>query len=643
MSLTNLMQIQVPEVSTPSLFPQPSTQAPASVTVITSDEIKRYGWRTLGDILASVQGFYVSYDREYDYLGAQGVNLGDFNSRFLLLINGHRINNDLDDSAYVDTAFILDVDLIDRVEIVRGPGSVLYGNNAFLGVINVITRQGNQVNGVEASGMYGSYNAWSGRVTIGDLFTNGFAKGLQFLLSGTLYNDDGPGNLYYPQFNTPSQNNGVAHNMDGDGFGSFFGSVSYQEFTLEGGYINREKVNPTAQTGTTFDDPRFRTDDDRSYVTLKYAHPFSDTLDLSANVYYDRSDYEVDYPEPLFATAPAPYLYEVQEAGQWAGGEVQLNKKIWDRHIITVGAEYRDDFQQDANTYQLEPSFANFPSVHDQRENIGVFAQGDFLIVTNLHLETGIRYDQSFDEQDKFGPSWSPRAALIYNPLAQSTFKFIYGTAFRDPSFYELSEAATVGVTPQPEDITSYELVYEQGIGQHLRSSISGFYDQMDKLIAIQDGLFTNFNANTMGAELALEGKWEYGISTRASYTLTHSEDRDSGSGLPDSPTHMLKLNASAPVWDDKIFAGLEVQYTSRAQTVETEPVGQTVSGGYVPGYTVVNLTLFSQNLVKDLDISASVYNLLDKTYYEPASQFHLQNAIEQDGRTFWLKLTYRF
>lgn len=62
-----------------------------------------------------------------------------------------------------------------------------------------------------------------------------------------------------------------------------------------------------------------------------------------------------------------------------------------------------------------------------------------------------------------------------------------------------------------------------------------------------------------------------------------------------------------------------------------------------MPGYTVVNLTLFSQNLVKDLNISASVYNLLDKTYYEPASQFHLQNAIEQDGRTFWLKLTYRF
>ncbi|MGO8765024.1 MAG: TonB-dependent receptor plug domain-containing protein [Limisphaerales bacterium] len=639
MSLSSLMKIQVPEVTTASKFEQPATQAPSSVTVITSDEIKRYGWRTLGDILASVQGFDISYDRDYDYVGASGVNLGDFNSRILLLINGHRINNDLNDSAYVDTAFLLDVDLIDRVEIVHGPGSVLYGNNAFLGVINVITRQENQVNGVEVSGMYGSYNAWSGRVTIGDLFTNGFANGLQFLLSGTLYNDDGPENLFYPQFDTPSQNNGVAHKMDGDGFGSFFGSINYQDFTLEGGYIDRNKVNPTAQYGTTFDDSRFRTDDDRSYATLKYGHKFSDTLDLSANVYYDRSDYQVELPGPLFAPAPGSILDEVQETGQWAGGEVQLNKTIWDRHIITVGAEYRDDFQQDANSSQLEPTYTNYPSVHDQRENVGVFAQGDFLIVTNLHLETGVRFDQSFDDQDHFSPSWSPRAALVYQALPQSTFKFIYGTAFRDPSFYELSEISTANIKPEPEDITSYELVYEQGIGKYLRSSIAGYYDHLHNLIAVQQGYFTNFNANTMGTELALEGKWNYGIMTRASYTLLHSEDRETGGGLPDSPMHMLKFNASVPLYPDKIFAGLEVQYTSRSQTVTYTDA----SGGYVPGYTVVNFTLFSQNLIKNLELSASVYNLLDKTYYEPASQLHLQNAIQQDGRTFWLKLTYRF
>src|SRR4029077_16169329 len=92
--LEALMQIKVPEVYSASKFEQKITEAPASATVITSDEIKRYGYRTLSDILASVPGFYVSYDRDYAYLGARGVNLGNANNRILLLVNGHRVNND---------------------------------------------------------------------------------------------------------------------------------------------------------------------------------------------------------------------------------------------------------------------------------------------------------------------------------------------------------------------------------------------------------------------------------------------------------------------------------------------------------------------------------------------------------------------
>ncbi len=150
------------KVYSASKFEQKSTEAPASTTVITSEDIKRYGYRTLGDILESVPGFYVSYDRNDQFLGARGVNLGDFNSRILLLIDGHRINSDLTDGAAIGTAFILDLDLIDRVEIVRGPGSVLYGDNAYFGVINVITRRASQVNGAEVSGSYGEFNTYRG-------------------------------------------------------------------------------------------------------------------------------------------------------------------------------------------------------------------------------------------------------------------------------------------------------------------------------------------------------------------------------------------------------------------------------------------------------------------------------------------------
>jgi len=625
MPLESLMQIQVPDVYSASKFEQKATEAPSSTTVITSDDIKFYGYRTLADVLASVQGFYISNDRNYSFLGTRGVSLGDFNSRILLLVNGHRINNDLNDGAAIDTSFILDVDLIDRVEIIRGPGSALYGNNAFLGVVNVITRQGKDVNGAEVSGMYGSYNSYSGRITIGGQFTNG----PQFLLSGTYFGSDGPENLFYPQFDTPSQNNGFAHKLDDDGFGSFFGSVNFKDFTLEGAYINREKGNPTAQYDTTFNDTRLNTVDDRSYATLKYAHKFDGDLDVSANVYYDQSDFQIGYPVN-------PTFYEEQQTGEWAGGQVQVNKKIFDKHILTFGAEYRNDYKQDRSVF--EPSTGTvFTDVHSSQQSYGIFAQGDFAIVTNLHLTAGARFDQ----YGHFDPSINPRAAVIYDPFAQSTFKFIYGTAFRDPNFVELSDPRFQDI--QPEKITSYELVYEQGINKNLRSSVSGYYNEMDDLINFQDGSFTNFNANTLGMELALEGKWENRIRTRMSYTLQQSENRDTNESLPDSPMHLVKFNVDVPVFKDKIFAGLEVQYTSSRHTVYTDLSGNTLVGSDAPGFTVVNFTLFSQNLVKNLNISASIYNLLGTTYYDPASRFHLQDSIQQNGRTFQVKLTYRF
>src|SRR2546430_6921178 len=144
MPLEDLMKLDVPTVYAASKVEQKTTEAPSSISIVTADEVKKYGYRTLADLLQSVQGFNVSYDRNYAFLGARGVSLGDFNSRVLLLVDGHRINNNLSDGAPIGTDFILAIDLVDRVEIIRGPGSVLYGNNAFSGVINVISRQGKQ-------------------------------------------------------------------------------------------------------------------------------------------------------------------------------------------------------------------------------------------------------------------------------------------------------------------------------------------------------------------------------------------------------------------------------------------------------------------------------------------------------------------
>lgn len=634
--LEALMNIEVPKVYAASKVEQPETQAPASVTIVSSEEIKKYGYRTLADILASVPGFNVSYDRNYDFLGARGVSLGDFNSRMLLLVNGHRINNNLTDGAAIGTDFILDIDLIDRVEVIRGPEAVLYGNNAFFGVINVITRQGGQVNGVETSAEYGSFDSYKVRVTYGKLFTNG----VQMLLSGTYYDSAGQSSLYYPEFdqrinpgNSLARNNGVAQNLDGDSYGSAFGSLGYADFTLEGAFNHREKENPTAQYLTTFNDPRLRTTDERSYAALKYAHSFPEVVDVTAQLYYDRYNYDIGYP---FGTT----LYQEQDAGEWWGAELQLNKRLWDRHVITLGTEYRDDFRQDSSI--LNPTVPDQGSYsRTNRQSYGVYVQGDFEVRTNLHLIAGLRYDQYGD----FEPALDPRVAVIYRPWEKSTFKAIYGTAFRAPNFTELSDPRFHNINP--EEITSYELVYQQGIGRHLRSSLSGFYNQMNDLIVLDSGSFTNFDAETKGVELALEGFWASGIRGRASYSFQDTRNNTQGWDVPDSPNHLLKFNLSVPLVRDKVFAGLEYQYTSNRRSLHnaTDPSGQpiTVQGEDAGGFGIFNLTLFSQHLVKNLEFSASVYNVLGTTYGDPASRFHTQDIIGQDGRSFRLKLTYRF
>jgi len=621
--LEALMEIEIPKVYGASKFEQKTTEAPSSISVVSSEEIKRYGYRTLADVLQSVHGFHVSYDRNYAFLGTRGINLGDFNSRILLLVNGHRVNNNLTDGAFIDTAFILEVDLIDRVEVIRGPGSVLYGNNAFFGVINVVTRTGKQMNWAEFSGEYAEFDTYKGRATFGKAFTNG----IEFLVSGSFYDSDGPEKLFYNEFNTPAQNNGVARNRDDDLFGSFFGSISYLDFTLEGAFIHRDKGNPTAQFGTTFNDSRLRTEDERSYTALKYAHSFPEILDVTAQVYYDRNEFQIDYP--FGATA-----FRERDVGEWWGAEVQLNKKLFDRHIISVGGEYRDDFRQ-------EREFSGQRTVTQDRQSHGIYAQGDFALLDSLHFNGGVRYDEYGD----FDPSYNPRLALIYNPVEKSTLKAIYGTAFRVPNFLELALSPPGQL--EPEEIDSYELVYEQEITRHLRASLSGFYNDMDGLIVFESGRFNNIDAETKGMELALQGFWTNGIRGRISYTLQKTDAQSARWNLPDSPEHLVKLNLSVPVYQDKVFAGVEFQFISERESLHntTDGTGQplTVQGENAASYGIVNLTLFSREVIKNVEFSASVYNLLDRKYSDPATRFHRQDTLERDGRAFRVKLTYRF
>jgi iron complex outermembrane receptor protein len=245
----SLLFQEIPSVFRASKYEQKVTEAPSSVSIVTAEEIRRYGYRTLADVLRNARGFYTTNDRNFSYAGVRGFGRpADFNSRLLVLVDGFRTNDGVYNAVGIGLDFPIDIDLIERVEIARGPSSSLYGTSAFFGVVNVITKSGRQVSGAQLTGALGSFGTGAGRVDYGERFSNG----VDLVLSSTLTDSDGQ-DLFFPEF--ADVNGGVAVSADYESSQNVFGKVGVNDFTFQGSYAVRTKGIPTASYETTFNDP----------------------------------------------------------------------------------------------------------------------------------------------------------------------------------------------------------------------------------------------------------------------------------------------------------------------------------------------------------------------------------------------------
>lgn len=643
LSIEQLLDIEVPTINGACRYDQKVTDAPAAVSVITAEEIKRYGYRTLADVLKSVRGFSVTNDRNYQYLGVRGFSRpGDYNSRVLMLIDGHRLNNSIYDQAPIGSDFPLDVDLIERVEIIRGPSSSLYGTSAFFGVINVITRQGKDLKTVEAAGSAGSQDSYGGRLSYGSKLP----VGVELLLSGSGYRSDGDERISFREFDALGYNNGIASNSDGDKWYSLFSKITLRDLTLSGLFGSRQKKIPTAVYQTVFNDPRNRSTDTYGYLDLKYSHKWDTLWELTARVSYDNFDYHGTY---IYSgeTAEDPQIVNKDSAhGDWLTGELLLTSRIFENHTLSAGFEDRYHLNLEQRTYYQEP----YESLLDDRRSpnmTALFLQDEFHILPNLTVIGGLRYDH----YQSFGGTWNPRLAAVYKPFDKTVLKLIYGKAFRAPNVYEMHYDDGISYRGnsdlRPERIRTAEAVWEQYLGEHFRSSLSAYHYWIDGLITQQseEGLLVYRNASELqakGLEAEAEVRWVDGLQGRVSYVLQRAEDtRDST--LTNSPRHQAKLNLNYPLLAHKLFAGAELQYTSSRKTLLGRDSGS---------FFITNLTLFSQNIIKGLELSGTIYNLFDKRYRDPvAGELTIDpeapelglDTVEQDGRTFRVKLTYRF
>jgi iron complex outermembrane receptor protein len=626
MDLEQLMKIEV--VFAASKRAQQTRVVPSFVSVVTAAEIKEHGYRTLADVLKTLPSFYLSNDRNYSFVGVRGFEPpGDYNARVLLLLNGLRTNDNIFDQAYIGEEFSVDVDLIERIEVIRGPSAAIYGSNAFFAVINVVTKRGVSLKGAELATSAASFGTYSGRASYGRTL----GSDVDMLFSAS-YSDSKGQRLYFPEYDDPSTSNGVANGADGESSRKLFATIAKGNFSFQAHNSSRDKAVPTGSFGTLFNDKRTHTVDRISMASASYSRAFEHSASVSTRVQGTRWSYDGEYPY-------APDLQPARDGvvGEAWGVEVDAGRGV-SRHFFNVGAQYTDNFRQDRKTYSPEP-YLVYMEGKNQSTYWGMFAQDEIKVFQPLTMFAGMRYDR----YETFGSATSPRVGLVYAPGSKTTVKLLAGRAFRAPNESELHTENGVSkpnLRLQPERIETLELVAQRFIGGGVQLSASTFRNRLSALLSMRldttDNLLVFENADAIkskGIELGVEVNRGHGPTGQLSYSVQRTEDRATGVALTNSPRHMAKLQLHSPL-SAHVSAGLDAQYTSGRGTL---------AGSVAPAYTVTNLSLVAPRLFGQMDVSASIYNLFDARYGVPGSAVHLQDVIQQDGRSLRVKTTLHF
>jgi outer membrane receptor for ferrienterochelin and colicins len=643
LSLEDLMQIDAGQVFGASERLQPAIEAPASVSFITAQEISRYGYRTLADILRSVRGMYVTNDRNFSFIGARGFGKpGDYNSRILLLINGHRVNDNVFGQAEIGAEFGLDPATFERVEVIRGPASSLYGDSAFFAVVNVITRSGASMNGTATTVEAGNLGTQLFRASTGHRLSNG----LDVMLSSTYEHSDGVRQLYFPAFDTPETNNGIAEGLDTEGVKQFYGRMTFKGLAVTSMYGTRQRDVPTASAQTLFNQQTWRqqTTDRHTMLDAYYVRPFGDRR-VTLRASYDRFSYAGTYPMAVELDGTPTAVGNTRGLGDRWSVSAGITQPMRFRQTLRAGVEYLDNINQDQSASFLNDPEPFFEIEHSSKQQ-ALYVQDEIKLGRWFIVNAGLRYDryQQFDRV-------TPRAALIVLPSSAQSFKYLYGNAFRAPNEYELNSIYFgEGVYAlRPESIDTHEFVWERYINDRLRTSVSSYWYKADRLItpALDQTAFLGVSfvnqgqVRAKGLELEAQVRLKGESKALVSYALQNAVDQQTHDELPNSPRHVAKARISLPGPTARSFVSIEGQYLSSRATLARPSADGSLITGRVSAAATANVTLV-QPLGRAWELSGGIRNLFDNKYSDPVSDQHVQESVQQNGRTARIGLTWK-
>lgn len=622
----------LPTVEAASLHTQTLLDAPASVTLITDEDIRKRGYRTLAEALADARGLYVSYDRTYDYVGVRGFSLpGDYNTRFLVMLNGHSLMENVYGSAgSFGQDFGLDMNLIKRIEIIRGPSSALYGTNGMFATINIITKSPVEYASFRVTAETGGFGEHKVQMSSSQYL----GRGANLLISASVFNNLGQ-SLYFPEFDSPATNRGWAVNMDGEKGYHTFANLIWHGWSLLAYFNSREKLVPTADYGTVFNDRGTKYIDGRGFVESAYQRSIGADGQLRWRTYYDqyRSTDRFDFPGD-----PAVVDGRQGGKGDWMGTQLTYRFRAPWRGFLTLGGEGIWDLRSMMYVYEKAPVYTDILHTDRRNRSFAAFFQQEWDLSRHWKAYFGGRIDDS----RYHGLSLTPRLGLIYQPSATSAVKLLYGRSFRDPNaneqFYDdgISQAANPEL--RPERMQTFEAVFERQLGKRLEVSANAYHYRLDDFITavpMNDALIQFQNAalvHSTGLELELAGQLSARWRADASLALQRSDYGANGYLSVNSPRRVGKFLLESPVFRGRLSWSGALQYLSERKTF---------GGEAVPAVYLVNFTLASRRLPKGLETEVGIRNVLNRRYWDPVGTGQVMDRVEQDGRCFFVRLSW--
>ncbi len=652
-----LLFFEVEEMVIATRHATPVRKAPAIATVITAKEIRDMGARDLRDVLKMVPGFGLSFNEfGTTMFEVRGIRT-QTSEKILVMIDGHSLNKNFTGSALYDLVDDLSMEKVKRIEVIRGPGSALYGANAFAAVINIITRDPEEIDGLEVEGTFGSFDTRKINLTGGKSLDNGLKISGSFdhlttdgpditiktdVLSGSPFTT-APGDVYMGSEKT-----------------DMFLKAAYNGLTFRGHYIKTEdKGHYIGLSYALTDDSRNPIDN--YWAEITYDHDINSKLSSTYRLYYDyyeqRSDIEL-LPEGYAGQFPDGMIGRPWLKDRTVGGEVQINYDIDDSNHLIAGVMYEDMKQFDVHQYanfdptMYPPVAIDLGSVQEvenwnqdaKREVWAVYIQDEWGVTDSLSLTAGVRHDNYSD----FGGTTNPKIGAVWGFRENASLKILYGQAFRAPNFVEMynrNNPVNIGNKDlDPEKISTFET----GLGLRLAKSFSvdlTYFNSKVEDIIVWDttsspALHVNGGkADIEGMEFMLTDQYSTDDYWKLSYTWQDPRDGDTDEKLPYVPSHLASgiinygLTKHLNLHTDILWTG-ERPRSSGDTRDDMAP------------YTTVDLAVTAKNFYKTLQIQGTIHNLLDERFKDPdtsGAQMLAPDDFPREGISGLLTVSYKF